>query len=73
MSNREWLDKDLSFAIEHYKELVRKNQFHPVLGDAKKVIRGLRRRRNWLMRTGQWPPKQKPVSYVEVVIPGIRL
>lgn len=62
MSNREWLNKDLTFAIKHYKELVRKNRFHPVLGNPKKVIRGLRRQRNWLGKMRQWPPKKKVIG-----------
>jgi hypothetical protein len=38
------------------------------LGNAKKIIKGLRRRRNWLMRTGQWPAKERmPIDKREIV------
>ena len=45
--------------IHWLQKNVNKTTGEPVEKHFRKVLRGARRRRNWLMRTGQWPPKKQ--------------
>lgn len=42
--------------LQFLKKAVRNSKGLPAERIWRKILRGVRRRRNWLMRTGQWPP-----------------
>lgn len=44
--------------IHWLQKEVNKTRGLPVEKEFREVLRGARRRRNWLIRTGQWPPKE---------------
>lgn len=48
-------DSQLTKAIKNYAFMIKNRMRHPNHRRLRKVVRGLRRRRNWLMRNGQWP------------------
>jgi hypothetical protein len=53
----------LTPAIKRLRSFIKNGMRHQSFRDLKKVVRGLRRRRNWLMRNGQWPVKRESLSY----------
>ena len=49
---------------------VNKAKGQPVEREYRKVLRGARRRRNWLMRAGLWPSKKEVTPLATVVNMG---
>jgi hypothetical protein len=49
---------EINEALKSFKLMLKEGRRHQNYRSLKNVVRGLRRRRNWLMHNGQWPRKQ---------------